>query len=142
MNSKWQDLQEETKQHCRVQSGEKRWGTSLQRSLNRDSVTQILDSIRKNIVKKIGFFLFPVLIFMQSQCNNPDLFFLTLYLFSLLNWFSYNKTFHHNTVNNTLNKQRKTNEKNCFFKSRICFPRMYPSIHSYSEKSDTLSAPP
>lgn len=95
MNNKWQ---EKTKQHCKVQKKETMGGTSLHQSLNCHSVTRALDCIRKNLVNKIGFFPFSVLIFMQSQCNNPDLFFLTLYLSSLLNWASYYKTFHYNTV--------------------------------------------
>lgn len=66
-----------------------------------DLVTQTLDSAWKNLVNKPSFFLFPVWIFMQSQCNNPDLFFLTLYLSPLFNWASfwasYKMTFDSNT---------------------------------------------
>lgn len=77
MNIKWQDLQEKTEQHRKVWGDGERGGELHFRAnliLKCDSVTQTLNSIRKNLVNKKGFFLFPVLIFMQSQCKPRFLF--------------------------------------------------------------------
>lgn len=110
MNIKWQDLQEKINHHHKVYRGKKKkevGNFTSELTFKCDSATQTLDSNRKNLVNENGFFPFPVLIFMQSQWNNPNSFFPTLNIFLFCSRGLLTARY----FTGPLNKQRMTIEK-------------------------------
>lgn len=141
MNIKWQDLQEKINHNHKVYRGKKKkevGNFTSELTFKCDSATQTLDSNRKNLVNENGFFPFPVLIFMQSQWNNPNSFFPTLNIFLFCSRGLLTARY----FTGPLNKQRMTIEKkkNYLIETKNLF-FLYPLTHTQPEKSAALVCP-